>query len=123
LARSHPRRKPTGCYDGITWSAAEATFKETGVPNESVVSLILTLHLTAQKGPLLHLNSKERHYFENFMANQSVRVAVTQAEPAWLDLQGAVAKTCDLIHEAAANGAQLIAFPEVWIPGYPGWIW
>lgn len=57
------------------------------------------------------------------MASQGVRVAVTQAEPAWLDLPGAVAKTCDLIAEAASNGAQLIAFPEAWIPGYPGWIW
>lgn len=53
----------------------------------------------------------------------TVRVAVTQAEPVWLDLAGAVAKTCDLIREAAANKAQLVAFPEVWIPGYPCWIW
>lgn len=52
-----------------------------------------------------------------------VRVAVTQAEPVWLDLAGAVKKTCDLIQEAAQEGAQLIAFPECWIPGYPCWIW
>lgn len=55
--------------------------------------------------------------------SSSVRVAVTQAEPVWLDLAGAVAKTCTLIKEAADNKAQLIAFPEVWIPGYPLWIW
>lgn len=55
--------------------------------------------------------------------SSSVRVAVTQAEPVWLDLAGAVAKTCKLIEEAAENKAQLIAFPEVWIPGYPTWIW
>ncbi|EAW14601.1 carbon-nitrogen hydrolase family protein [Aspergillus clavatus NRRL 1] len=53
----------------------------------------------------------------------TVRVAVTQAEPAWLNLQEGVAKTCRLMAEAAQNGAQLIAFPECWIPGYPGWIW
>lgn len=57
------------------------------------------------------------------MASRSVRVAVTQAEPAWVDLPAAVSKTCDLINEAALNGAQLVAFPEVWIPGYPCWIW
>ena len=28
-----------------------------------------------------------------------------------------------LIDEAAANGAQLIAFPETWIPGYPWFLW
>ncbi|KAI1274205.1 putative nitrilase [Xylaria sp. FL0933] len=50
-------------------------------------------------------------------------VAVTQAEPEWLNLKATVDKTVKLIAEAAANGARLIAFPEVWITGYPGWIW
>ncbi|KAJ0122638.1 liphatic nitrilase [Diaporthe amygdali] len=57
------------------------------------------------------------------MSSSKVHVAVTQAEPVWLDLQGAVAKTCMLIKEAAGNKAQLIAFPECFIPGYPAWIW
>ncbi|KAJ5585267.1 Carbon-nitrogen hydrolase [Penicillium hispanicum] len=57
------------------------------------------------------------------MRSQNVRVAVTQAEPAWLDLPATVAKTCDLMGKAAKGGAQLIAFPECWIPGYPCWIW
>lgn len=57
------------------------------------------------------------------MSSSQVHVAVTQAEPVWLDLQGAVEKTCKLIREAAANKAQLIAFPECFIPGYPAWIW
>ncbi|QGI66677.1 related to aliphatic nitrilase [Fusarium fujikuroi] len=53
----------------------------------------------------------------------TVRVAVTQAEPRWLDLQGSVDKTCALIGEAARGGAQLLAFPECWVTGYPAWIW
>ncbi|KAK2030749.1 carbon-nitrogen hydrolase [Colletotrichum zoysiae] len=57
------------------------------------------------------------------MSTRSVKVAVTQAEPAWIDLPASVEKTCTLMKEAAANGAQLIAFPECWIPGYPVWIW
>jgi nitrilase len=52
-----------------------------------------------------------------------VRVAVTQAEPVWLDLDGTVDKTCKLISEAAGNKAQLVTFPECWVPGYPAWIW
>lgn len=56
-------------------------------------------------------------------SSPTVRVAVTQAEPMWFDLPGAVTKTCALISEAADNKAQLVAFPEVWIPGYPNWIW
>lgn len=52
-----------------------------------------------------------------------VRVAAVQAEPRWLDLEEGVNQVCDLIAEAAANGAQLIGFPETFIPGYPWWIW
>lgn len=52
-----------------------------------------------------------------------LRVAVTQAEPEWLNLEAAVVKTVSLVAEAAAGGARLVAFPEVWITGYPGWIW
>src|SRR5690606_8389296 len=30
---------------------------------------------------------------------------------------------CEMIAEAARNGAELIAFPEVFIAGYPYWNW
>jgi nitrilase len=53
----------------------------------------------------------------------NIKVAVTQAEPIWLDLQSTVTKTITLIKEAASNNAILITFPECWIPGYPAWIW
>lgn len=53
----------------------------------------------------------------------SVRVAAVQAEACYFDLPKAVAKTCKLIEEAASKGCDLIGFPEVWIPQYPGWIW
>lgn len=50
-------------------------------------------------------------------------MAAVQAAPVWLDLDATVAKCIRLIEEAAANGARLIAFPEVFIPGYPWHIW
>lgn len=56
-------------------------------------------------------------------APSTIKVAVTQVEPVWLDLTATVEKTCNLITEAASKGAQIIAFPECWIPGYPIWIW
>lgn len=46
-----------------------------------------------------------------------VRVAVTQHEPAWLNLGEAVEKTCAIIKEASEKGASLVTFPECWIPG------
>lgn len=49
--------------------------------------------------------------------------AAVQAAPVFLDAQASAQKAVDLIDEAAGNGAQLIAFPEVFIPGYPYWNW
>ena len=57
------------------------------------------------------------------LTHPAYKVAAVQAAPAYLDLDGAVAKTIAYIKEAAENGAKLVAFPEVWIPGYPWWIW
>jgi aliphatic nitrilase len=52
-----------------------------------------------------------------------VRVAAVQAEPRWFDLDAGVEQIVNLIGEAAAGGAELVAFPEVFLPGYPWWIW
>jgi nitrilase len=54
---------------------------------------------------------------------QTVRVAAVQAESRVLDLAAGVDKVVTLIAEAAAGGAQLVAFPETFLPGYPWWIW
>lgn len=59
------------------------------------------------------------------MSNYTMKfkAAAVQAEPVWNDLAGAIDKTIALAHEAALAGADIIAFPEVWIPGYPWWLW
>jgi nitrilase len=49
--------------------------------------------------------------------------ASVQAAPAYLDKDGGVARTIELIDQAVSAGARLIAFPECWIPGYPWWAW
>jgi hypothetical protein len=51
--------------------------------------------------------------------SKTVKVAAIQAEPVWQDLQGGVDKSIRLIQDAASNGANVIGFPEVFIPGYP----
>jgi nitrilase len=57
------------------------------------------------------------------MQSPTVRVAVTQLEPEWIDLQSCIDKVCKYIAEAAQNGAKLVTFPECFVPGYPAWIW
>ena len=56
-------------------------------------------------------------------AEPKFAAAVVQAAPAFMDLGACVAKAERLIAQAADKGARLIAFPELWLPGYPWWIW
>ncbi|CDK27156.1 unnamed protein product [Kuraishia capsulata CBS 1993] len=57
------------------------------------------------------------------MSVRQWKAAVVQSEPCWFDKDKSLEKTLMLINEAADNGAALVAFPEVWIPGYPNYIW
>ena len=50
---------------------------------------------------------------------QRIKVAVVQAAPVLFDREATVEKACSLIEEAAGQGAQLILFPEAFIPAYP----
>ena len=54
--------------------------------------------------------------------SRTVRVAAVQASPAFLDLAGTMARLETWTRRAAKDGAQVIAFPETWIPGYPAWL-
>ena len=47
------------------------------------------------------------------------KVAVVQATPVMFQKEKCVEKVLKLMEECAANGAQLIVFPELFIPGYP----
>ena len=51
-----------------------------------------------------------------------MRVAGVQAAPVWLDREATTAAVIDSLHEAATGGAQLVAFPETFIAGYPAWV-
>lgn len=51
------------------------------------------------------------------------KAAAVQASPVFLNVDATVDKSIAIIAEAAGNGAQLVAFPEVFIAGYPYWNW
>ena len=49
----------------------------------------------------------------------TVKVAVIQAAPVLFDRAATVTKTINLIRNGASQGAQLLLFPEAFIPAYP----
>jgi len=51
----------------------------------------------------------------------TIKAAAVQASSVFLDRERSTAKACDLIREAGANGADIIAFPEGFIPAHPIW--
>ena len=53
----------------------------------------------------------------------SFKAAAVQAAPVFLDARQTAHKAAALIREAAGHGARLVAFTEVFIPGYPYWNW
>ncbi len=51
----------------------------------------------------------------------TMKAAAVQASSVFMDREATVDKACRLIHEAGSNGADLIVFPELWVPGYCYW--
>jgi nitrilase len=51
------------------------------------------------------------------------KAAAVQASPVFLNVDATVDKSISIIKEAAGNGASLVAFPEVFVAGYPYWNW
>ncbi|WP_322027808.1 nitrilase-related carbon-nitrogen hydrolase [Burkholderia sp. BCC1977] len=52
---------------------------------------------------------------------RKIRVAVVQAESIFLDLDATTDKAIALIERAGEAGADLIGFPEAYIPTFPNW--
>jgi nitrilase len=50
------------------------------------------------------------------------RVAAAQVRPAWLDPGATAKKAVQWLEDAAAQGVELVAFPETFLGGYPFWL-
>jgi len=60
---------------------------------------------------------------ESMSGSDDVRVAVVQRPPVLLDGAATLSAAVNHLHSAADAGAQLVVFPEAYVPGYPVWIW
>jgi nitrilase len=51
------------------------------------------------------------------------RIAIVQQPPVFLDRARTIDAVVSAARESADAGAELVVFPEAFIPGYPAWIW
>ena len=51
-----------------------------------------------------------------------LKVALAQYAPVWLNKEGTIEKIHQIIHDAAAEKAELLIFGEAYLPGYPFWL-
>ncbi|MEM6377828.1 MAG: carbon-nitrogen hydrolase family protein [Bacteroidota bacterium] len=56
------------------------------------------------------------------MTQNSLRLAIVQQKPAYLDLNASMQRAVGIIQEAADARAKLVVFGETWLCGYPAWI-
>ena len=57
------------------------------------------------------------------MEFKKFKAATVQTSPIFLNVEKTIDKAITFIKEASQNGAQFIAFPEVFVTGYPYWNW
>lgn len=50
-----------------------------------------------------------------------VKLAAAQVAPIFLNREKTIEKACEVIIEAGKNGANIIGFPECYVPGFPHW--
>jgi len=56
------------------------------------------------------------------LETQNCRVAIAQFAPVYLDKAASLVLALQIVQEAKKRGAELVAFGETWLPGYPAWL-
>lgn len=51
------------------------------------------------------------------------RIAAVQESPVYWDLPASLSRATEIVARAAAEGIEMLVFPEAWFPGYPEFSW
>ncbi len=55
-------------------------------------------------------------------SKNKLKVCLAQLTPVWINRDATLERVAEAMAEAAAEGAELIVFPEAFCPGYPFWL-
>ena len=67
-------------------------------------------------------NLKSRRGRQRGLDAQNCRVAIAQFAPVYLDKAASLVLALQIIQDAKKRGAEVVAFGETWLPGYPAWL-
>jgi len=56
------------------------------------------------------------------MNQPAVMCALVQHPPVFMNIEASIERAEAYMEEASANGAEIVVFPETWLPGYPVWL-
>ncbi|MFP4636291.1 MAG: carbon-nitrogen hydrolase family protein, partial [Nitriliruptoraceae bacterium] len=56
-------------------------------------------------------------------SREAFKVAAVQGTPAYLDRDATLLLVAEHVSKAGADEADLVVFPESFVPGYPDWLW
>ena len=56
------------------------------------------------------------------MSDSTIKVALAQISPVWLDRDATLNKILKTLKDAKSQGAELVVFGEALLPGYPFWL-
>lgn len=54
--------------------------------------------------------------------SKKISVAIVQQPPVFMNMKESVHLALQYVDECVRNGAEIIVFPETWLPGYPVWL-
>ena len=51
------------------------------------------------------------------------KIAIVQSPPVFMNFKRTISQSCESIRDAKKNAADIVMFPEAYVPGYPDWMW
>lgn len=58
----------------------------------------------------------------NLSLSKKITISIVQHPPVFMNLKKSVDLAIEYVKEVTNKGAEIVVFPETWLPGYPAWL-